>query len=50
LIEYGADWNLLNINNKDFLDNLSDPKLIIEKYPEKYKNYLIKKEVQEYNL
>lgn len=50
LIEYGADWNLLNINNKDFLDNLSDPNFIIRKYPDKYENYIIKKEAQEYNL
>jgi hypothetical protein len=50
LIDSGADWNLLNINNKDFLDNLSDPNLIIQKYPDKYKNYIIKKEAQEYNI
>jgi len=57
LIEAGADWNIKNENGKYFLDmlhNSNTKKNIIELYPEKYKEYLIKKDiidnVKKYNL
>jgi len=56
LIVAGADWHIKNMHNKDFFDYLnyeseSYAKDIIVKYPEKYKEYLIKKEAEEkYNL
>ena len=52
LIEAGADWNIKNKHDKDFLDYLCDEyiKIIIKYYPEKYKEYLIKKNAEKYNL
>ena len=46
LIDAGADWNIKEkIFNTDFMFYLDDnvKKDIINKYPEKYKQYLIKK-------
>jgi ankyrin repeat protein len=52
LIEAGADWNLKNNNKKDFFNYLMEnkEKMIIEDYPEQYKEYLIKKDADKYNL
>jgi len=53
LIKAGADWNIKdNDNNNDFLDYLEpkDKKQIIEEFPEEYKNYLMKKDAEKYNL
>jgi len=44
LIELGANWNIKTLDNKDFIDILKT------KYPEKFKKYLIKKEIDKYNL
>ena len=53
LIEAGADWNIKNKSNKDFLDNMifdARRKQLIKDYPEKYEEYLAKKEAEKYNL
>ena len=50
LIEAGADWNLKNDEDSDFLDYLSNNNVIIELYPDQYKEYLIKKDAEKYNL
>jgi len=53
LIDAGANWNLKNDQNRDFLDYLTveEKNRIIGYYPEKYKKYLIIKSGQEeYNL
>lgn len=52
LINAGADWNIIDNDGDDFLYRLSTEKynIIVEKYPEKYKQYLIKKEANKYNL
>jgi ankyrin repeat protein len=53
LIDSGADWNIINPDNgNDFLDILSieNTNYIIQKYPEEYEEYLIKKETIKYNL
>lgn len=54
LIEHDADWNIKNFSNFDFIDILKKHNhifnIIINKYPNKYKNYLIKKEAEKYNL
>ena len=52
LIENGADWNIKSKYNKDFVDYLSNEnkEIIIREYPEQYKEYLFKKEVEKYNL
>jgi ankyrin repeat protein len=51
LIENGADWNIKN-KDKDFMDFLSDKEkeMMIREYPEEYKEYLFKKDVEKYNL
>jgi len=52
LIKAGADWNIKDNDNRDFLDHLLTviKKQIIEEFPEKYQNYLIKKDAEKYNL
>ena len=53
LIDAGADWNIKDdANNEDFLEQLDkeDIDIIIKKYPEKYKKYLIKKQADKFNL
>jgi ankyrin repeat protein len=52
LIENGVDWNIKNKDNKDFMYYLSDKEkeMMIREYPEQYKEYLFKKEVEKYNL
>ena len=61
LINAGADWNIKDFEDNDFLDYFGQPLKkkynivgkkddIIKKYPDKYKEYLIKKEAEKYNL
>jgi len=58
LIDAGVNWNHVNRDqnsphyNRDFIFYLSsvNKQKIIKKYPEKYKDYLIKKDVEKYNL
>jgi ankyrin repeat protein len=52
LIENGADWNIKNKFKKDFMYFLSEEnkEIITREYPEEYKEYLFKKEVEIYNL
>ena len=55
LIESGADWNIKsNTENRDrdFVYYLSNDikEIIIEQYPEKYKDYLMKNDADKYNL
>jgi ankyrin repeat protein len=52
LIENGADWNIKNMYNRDFMYYLlnEDKETIIREYPEEYKEYLFKKDVEKYNL
>lgn len=51
-IEAGADWNIKDEEDKDFLDYLRKKKKekIINLYPELYKEYLMKKDAEKYNL
>jgi len=52
LIKGGANWNILDSNNKDFLHYLDDDQKqeIIEEFPEEYEKYKINKNTQKYNL
>ena len=52
LIDNDADWNMINNNGKDFVDLLNnDEKEIIKKeYPEKYQEYLKKKQMIKFNI
>jgi ankyrin repeat protein len=52
LIENGVDWNIKNTFNRDFMDYLSkkNKEIIIREYPEQYKEYIFKKDVEKYNL
>lgn len=52
LIEAGSDWNIKDVSGENFLDCLNDWNRddIIYFYPEKYKEYLIKKDAKKYNL
>lgn len=55
IIKAGADWNIKDNDGFDFLDymNISNRKFIkpiIEKYSEKYQEYLLKKDLEQYNL
>ena len=52
LIEAGADWNIRDKRNLDFLDYLPDDKenYILGKFRIEYDNYLIKKNADKYNL
>jgi len=53
LIKAGANWNIKdNVNDEDFFDvlNYKYRKEIIDKYPEQYKQYKLKKEASKFNL
>lgn len=53
LIKKGANWNLKDITGKDFVDMIIEQgelDYFIKKYPVQYKNYLLKKEAEKYNL
>jgi len=52
LIDAGAYWHKINKDEKDFLDLLTDEyqKIIINRYPIEYKEYLIRKNAEKYNL
>jgi len=52
LIDSGANWNDVDQYENDFLNclNIHHKEIVIQKYPEEYQNYLIKKEVEKYNL
>ena len=53
LIDGGSNWNIKDKNGKDFFDYLLNDnarKVIIELYPDKYEEYLIKKDAKKYNL
>jgi len=52
LIEAGADWNIIDIYNEDFLGllNNDDKNKIIKKYTVKYQDYLVKKDSEKFNL
>ena len=52
LIENGADWLIKNDDNEYFTDNLSDKnKNIIKRlYPDKYKEFQMRIEMDKYNL
>jgi ankyrin repeat protein len=52
LIEADADWNLKDIYGEDFLDHTYEDwvEIIKEDYPEKYEEYLMKKQAEQYNL
>lgn len=53
LLDADADWNIASTHEKlDFLDFLDSDirQKIINKYPEKYQDYLMKKEADNYNL
>jgi ankyrin repeat protein len=52
LIENGTDWNIKNKYNNDFMYYLSEEnkEIIIKEYPEEYELYILKKDVEKYNL
>jgi ankyrin repeat protein len=52
LIKAGADWNIIDSHNMDFLDYLPEDKerQIISKFRVEYENYLITKQSNKYNL
>jgi len=52
LIEAGADWNIINNKGYDFTYLLSDKQFdyIMKKYPDEYKEYLMKKTANKFNL
>ena len=52
LIMAGADWNIKDDDGEDFFDFLIDyfRQPLIDKYPEQYKVYKMKKEEEKYNL
>jgi len=55
LIEYGADWNIKDINGYDFLYYIKNHtndryEEIINKYPKEYKYYLIQKNMNVFNI
>jgi len=52
LIEAGADWNITNNEEDDFLSQLNRINRIgvINQFPEEYKNYLMKKDAEKYNI
>jgi ankyrin repeat protein len=52
LIDNGAKWNKKDLSNYDFFNYITDEykKIIIEDYPEKYKDYLMRKDAEKYNL
>jgi ankyrin repeat protein len=53
LTDNGADWNKRDISGNDFFDCLFDAEyeqILIEEYPKKYEDYIIKKDARKYNL
>ena len=52
LIKAGADWNIKDKHNLDFLDYLPEEKerYILKNFRIEYENYLIKKNADKYNL
>lgn len=53
LIKKGANWSLKDITGEDFVDMMTKQDALgylIKKYPLQYKNYLLKKEAEKYNL
>ena len=52
LIDGGADWNIIDNDGKDFLDYFKggNKTIVMNSYPDKYKEYLIKKDAGKYNL
>ena len=52
LIDNGADWFIKDNRGDFFIDYLSDELLVMisKDYPDKYSEYLIKKESEKYNL
>lgn len=50
LIENDADWNIKDNYKRDFIDYSCIKHYIINKYDEKYKEYIFKKELDKYNL
>ena len=58
LIDLGAEWYIKDNIKYDFIDYLEDFddasirifNELIEKYPDKYKDYLLKKQVDQFNL
>jgi ankyrin repeat protein len=52
LIELDADWAIEDNDGQDFLDytDYKHSSLLKEKYPEKYEEYLFKKDANKYNI
>ena len=52
LINAGADWNIKSENGWDFFSHINHihKEKIINKYPEKYEEYLRIKDAEKYNL
>jgi len=52
LIEEGADWNIINKYELEFLDYLTikHSKEIMNKYPTQYEKYKLKKEANKFNI
>jgi len=52
LIMAGADWNIKNNDDEDFIDSLTGYYItpIKDKYPEQFEKYLRKKQIDKYNL
>jgi len=57
LTKHGADWYKLNHNGMDFIDNLETRhknevllKYVKWKYPDRYKEHIIRKNARDYNL
>lgn len=52
LIDGGADWNIKDNDGKDFLDYFKGGNkiIVINSYPNEYKEYVMKKDANKYNL
>ena len=52
LINAGADWNIKGYYGKDFFDYIGNihKHIIMERFPEKYQEYIMRKEAENYNL
>ena len=50
LIESGADWNKKDSYDRDFFHYSNIKKELKNLYPDEYKEYLIKKDIEKYNL
>ena len=58
LIDYGAKWEIIDDDNKDFLyylgevyyDNISLKSMIIREYPKKYKDYKLLKNLNKFDI